>query len=86
MEIERKDKHKEDDSLYFKDLNYGDTFIYASKYNTDPIVYMKCFCAMYRSEWNVVRLWDGYLSHAKEDLCVKKVNSKLVYSLEEGDE
>ena len=88
MEIERTDTPKEDDSLYFKQLDYGETFICAltHNYNTeDQIVYMKCFGARYGNEYNSVRLCDGYLSYAKGDLLVKRVHGKFAYSLEEGD-
>lgn len=85
MEIERKDKPKED-SIEFRDLKRGDTFIFASGCNyhsEDPIMYMKCEGA--GDHYNYVRLSDGYASYIRGDLLVKKVNGKFVYSLEEGD-
>ena len=85
MEIERTDKPKKDDSLYFSDLNFGETFICVFA-QCDPIVYMKCFGTRYGNEYNAIRLCDGHLSNAKGDLLVKKVNGKFVYSLEEGDD
>lgn len=89
MEVKRIDKPKEDDSLYFRDLEYGETFILAFTHNynaEDQLVYMKCFGTKYENERNTIRLCDGYLSCVKGDVPVKKVNGKFVYSLEEGDE
>lgn len=85
MKVERTDKPKEDDSLYFSDLNFGETFICAFV-RYDPTVYMKCFGTRYGNEYNAIRLCDGHLSYAKVDLRVKRVNGKFVYSLEEGDD